>query len=177
MSDALTSKPPLRVLALAGGVGGAKLAAGLSHLLKDRLTVLVNTGDDFEHVGLHAPFVRIAIHLGHGERDNDHHRRAGDALIRAPYILADDAFGIAILAAVGGKSAAHGKRKLLLRRRAGDDHVAPGLTVVRGRRIGDTFENTPDAGDRRLRRLIAANTLPTLQQRVGILRIQRCVDA
>lgn len=53
MSDALTSKPPLRVLALAGGVGGAKLAAGLSHLLNDRLTVLVNTGDDFEHVGLH----------------------------------------------------------------------------------------------------------------------------
>lgn len=53
MSDALTSKPPLRVLALAGGVGGAKLANGLSHLLTDRLTVLVNTGDDFEHVGLH----------------------------------------------------------------------------------------------------------------------------
>lgn len=42
----------LRVLALAGGVGGAKLAAGLSHLLGDRLTVLVNTGDDFEHLGL-----------------------------------------------------------------------------------------------------------------------------
>jgi LPPG:FO 2-phospho-L-lactate transferase len=43
----------LHLLALAGGVGGAKLAAGLSHLLKDRLTVLVNTSDDFEHLGLH----------------------------------------------------------------------------------------------------------------------------
>ena len=43
----------LRVLALAGGVGGAKLAAGLAHLLGERLTVLVNTGDDFEHMGLH----------------------------------------------------------------------------------------------------------------------------
>jgi LPPG:FO 2-phospho-L-lactate transferase len=43
----------LRVLALAGGVGGAKLAAGLAHQLGDRLTVLVNTGDDFEHMGLH----------------------------------------------------------------------------------------------------------------------------
>jgi LPPG:FO 2-phospho-L-lactate transferase len=43
----------LRVLALAGGVGGAKLAAGLSHVLGERLTVLVNTGDDFEHLGLH----------------------------------------------------------------------------------------------------------------------------
>ena len=63
MSDALTGKPPLRVLALAGGVGGAKLAAGLSHLLKDRLTVLVNTGDDFEHVGLHvSPDVDTVMH-------------------------------------------------------------------------------------------------------------------
>ena len=44
---------PHRVLALAGGVGGAKLAVGLAALLGERLTVLVNTGDDFEHLGLH----------------------------------------------------------------------------------------------------------------------------
>jgi LPPG:FO 2-phospho-L-lactate transferase len=37
---------------LGGQVGGAKLADGLYHLLKRRLTVIVNTGDDFEHVGL-----------------------------------------------------------------------------------------------------------------------------
>ncbi len=42
-----------RVLALAGGVGGAKLTYGLARALGDRLTVLVNTGDDFEHLGLH----------------------------------------------------------------------------------------------------------------------------
>lgn len=42
-----------RVLALAGGVGGAKLVAGLAALLGEQLTVLVNTGDDFEHLGLH----------------------------------------------------------------------------------------------------------------------------
>ncbi len=41
------------IIALAGGVGGAKLADGLSHLLGDRLTVVVNTGDDFEHLGFH----------------------------------------------------------------------------------------------------------------------------
>lgn len=41
------------MLALAGGVGGAKLAAGLADLLGERLTVLVNTGDDFQHLGLH----------------------------------------------------------------------------------------------------------------------------
>src|SRR6266496_6659990 len=41
------------VLALSGGVGGAKLALGLHHILPpDKLTVVANTGDDFEHLGL-----------------------------------------------------------------------------------------------------------------------------
>jgi LPPG:FO 2-phospho-L-lactate transferase len=40
------------VLALCGGVGGAKLAAGLAAVLPpERLTIVVNTGDDFEHLG------------------------------------------------------------------------------------------------------------------------------
>lgn len=43
----------LNVVALAGGVGGAKLADGLAQVLPPgRLTVIVNTGDDFEHLGL-----------------------------------------------------------------------------------------------------------------------------
>ena len=42
-----------RVLALTGGVGGAKLVSGLAGVLSDdQLTVIVNTGDDFEHLGL-----------------------------------------------------------------------------------------------------------------------------
>ena len=42
------------VLALAGGVGGAKLALGLSLLLPpEDLTVCVNTGDDESFHGLH----------------------------------------------------------------------------------------------------------------------------
>lgn len=42
------------VLALCGGIGGAKLALGLyAELGAGRLTVIVNTGDDFEHLGLH----------------------------------------------------------------------------------------------------------------------------
>jgi LPPG:FO 2-phospho-L-lactate transferase len=41
------------VLALCGGIGGAKLALGLyGELGAGRLTVVVNTGDDFEHLGL-----------------------------------------------------------------------------------------------------------------------------
>ncbi len=43
-----------RWVALCGGVGGAKLALGLSRVLPaDRLTIVVNTGDDFRHLGLH----------------------------------------------------------------------------------------------------------------------------
>lgn len=43
----------LKVVALAGGVGGARLADGLAQVLPpEQLTVVVNTGDDFEHLGL-----------------------------------------------------------------------------------------------------------------------------
>ena len=42
------------VVALCGGVGGAKLAQGLYQVLPPgALTVVVNTGDDFQHLGLH----------------------------------------------------------------------------------------------------------------------------
>ncbi len=41
-----------RVVELAGGVGGAKLADGLQVLLGPDLAVVVNTGDDFERHGL-----------------------------------------------------------------------------------------------------------------------------
>ena len=40
------------VVALSGGVGGAKLAQGLYQLRGRDLAVLVNTGDDYEHLGL-----------------------------------------------------------------------------------------------------------------------------
>jgi LPPG:FO 2-phospho-L-lactate transferase len=43
----------MKIVAFAGGVGGAKLAEGLAQLLSPAdLTVVVNTGDDFEHLGL-----------------------------------------------------------------------------------------------------------------------------
>jgi len=44
----------LKIVALAGGVGGAKLVDGLAALLSpDEFSVIVNTGDDFEYCGLH----------------------------------------------------------------------------------------------------------------------------
>lgn len=41
-----------RIVAISGGVGGAKLSLGLAQLLGERLSIIVNTGDDFEHLGL-----------------------------------------------------------------------------------------------------------------------------
>ena len=49
----MTSSVKRKVLALSGGVGGAKLALGLSKILApEQLAIVANTGDDFEHLGL-----------------------------------------------------------------------------------------------------------------------------
>lgn len=43
-----------RVVVLTGGVGGAKLVLGLCQVMPpERITVIVNTGDDFQHLGLY----------------------------------------------------------------------------------------------------------------------------
>ena len=48
----LAAKSP-RVAVLSGGVGGAKFAAGLNAMLPaGQLAVIVNTADDFDHLGL-----------------------------------------------------------------------------------------------------------------------------
>ena len=65
----------MKVVALSGGVGG-QLAHGLYQALElDTLTLIVNTGDDFDHYGLHlsrAPDTG-ALHA----RGNRQRRRAG----------------------------------------------------------------------------------------------------
>jgi LPPG:FO 2-phospho-L-lactate transferase len=44
----------IKIVAFAGGVGGAKLADGLAQVLQPNcITVVVNTGDDFSHLGLY----------------------------------------------------------------------------------------------------------------------------
>jgi LPPG:FO 2-phospho-L-lactate transferase len=44
----------MKIVVFSGGVGGAKLVDGLSQLLRPgNLTIVVNTGDDFEHFGLY----------------------------------------------------------------------------------------------------------------------------
>lgn len=53
VSDLQSQISKLNIVCLAGGVGGAKLADGLAQIVNpERLTVIVNTGDDFQHLGL-----------------------------------------------------------------------------------------------------------------------------
>ncbi len=59
-----------RLVALCGGVGGAKLALGLERLYGDAVTIVVNTGDDFEHLGLHvSPDIDTVLYTLGGRSD------------------------------------------------------------------------------------------------------------
>jgi LPPG:FO 2-phospho-L-lactate transferase len=62
-----------QVVALCGGIGGAKLALGLYSILEPgTLTVIVNTGDDFEHLGLHiSPDLDTVLYTLGGLADPD----------------------------------------------------------------------------------------------------------
>ncbi len=59
------------VLALAGGVGGGKFARGLTAVLPpDQLAIVVNTADDFVHLGLHiSPDVDSVLYAVAGLND------------------------------------------------------------------------------------------------------------
>jgi LPPG:FO 2-phospho-L-lactate transferase len=60
-----------RVVVLTGGVGGAKLALGLTELLGgDRVTAIINTGDDFSHLGLRiSPDIDTLLYTLAGKAD------------------------------------------------------------------------------------------------------------
>lgn len=61
------------IVALCGGVGGAKLVFGLTRLLPpDALSIVVNTGDDFEHLGLHiSPDIDTVVYTLAGLADRE----------------------------------------------------------------------------------------------------------
>jgi LPPG:FO 2-phospho-L-lactate transferase len=61
------------VVALCGGVGGAKLAHGLYQVLPpDTLTIVANTGDDFQHLGLHiSPDLDTVLYTLGGRADRE----------------------------------------------------------------------------------------------------------
>lgn len=63
----------MKIVALSGGVGGARLVSGLSNTINPKnLTVVVNTGDDFYYWGQHvSPDIDIVMyHLAGIEREN-----------------------------------------------------------------------------------------------------------
>ena len=84
------------ILALAGGVGGARLARGLARILApEDLLVTVNTGDDFRHLGL-----RISPDL-----DTVTYTLAGRADPQTGWGLAGDSGRVmAALEALGGET-------------------------------------------------------------------------
>ena len=59
----------MKILALTGGIGGAKLALGFAKVLEpDEVGFVVNTGDDFEHLGFHiSPDVDTLVYTLAGE--------------------------------------------------------------------------------------------------------------
>jgi len=62
----------MRVALLAGGTGGAKLAAGLQEELGPDLTVIANTGDDIETLGVHvSPDPDLCTYWLSGEIDEE----------------------------------------------------------------------------------------------------------
>jgi LPPG:FO 2-phospho-L-lactate transferase len=62
--------PSLSAVLLAGGTGGAKLAAGVQEEIGDGLTVIANTGDDIEVLGVHvSPDPDLCTYWLNGEID------------------------------------------------------------------------------------------------------------
>ena len=62
----------MRVVLLAGGTGGAKLAAGMQEELGSDLTVIANTGDDVEALGVHvSPDPDLVTYWLAGEVDEE----------------------------------------------------------------------------------------------------------
>jgi LPPG:FO 2-phospho-L-lactate transferase len=68
-----------RILAITGGVGGAKLSLGLANILGiDDLAFVVNSADDFRHLGLHvSPDIDTLVYTlsGHANTDTGWGRR------------------------------------------------------------------------------------------------------
>jgi len=136
------------VVALCGGVGGAKLALGLERLIGANLTVIVNTGDDFEHLGLHvSPDIDTAIYTLGGLGDIERGwGRAGESW---NFMEA--------LGALGGETWF----------RVGDRDLAMHVERTRAMRGGTSLTEFTAAIARRLG--IAASILPMSDDRVATM--------
>jgi LPPG:FO 2-phospho-L-lactate transferase len=120
------------IVAMAGGVGGAKLARGLAKIAGGDLCVIVNTGDDFDHFGL-----RICPDL-----DTITYTLAGKANPETGWGLAGDTWNfMAQMAELGGADwfqlgdrdlAVHVLRSEMLRRGATLTHITERIAARLG---------------------------------------------
>jgi LPPG:FO 2-phospho-L-lactate transferase len=136
------------VVALCGGVGGVKLALGLERLVGANLTVIVNTGDDFEHLGLHvSPDIDTVVYTLGGLSDTERGwGRAGESW---NFMEA--------LGALGGETWF----------RLGDRDLAMHIERTRALRGGTTLTEFTTAMARHLG--IAAHILPMSDDRIETL--------
>jgi LPPG:FO 2-phospho-L-lactate transferase len=138
----LRGKP---VVALCGGVGGAKLALGLERLIGADLTIIVNTGDDFEHLGLHvSPDIDTVVYTLGGLSD-----------LERGWGRADESWNfMEALGALGGETWF----------RLGDRDLAMHVERTRALRSGTSLTEFTAGTARRLG--IAAHILPMSDDRV-----------
>ena len=138
------------VVALCGGVGGAKLALGLDRLISADLTVIVNTGDDFEHLGLHvSPDIDTVVYTLGGLSD-----------LERGWGRADESWNfMEALGALGGETWF----------RLGDRDLAMHVERSRALRSGISLTEFTVATTRRLG--IAASILPMSDDRVETMVI------
>ena len=134
----------LSCVALSGGVGGAKLALGLAHLMEPgALMVVANTGDDFDHLGL-----RICPDL-----DTLVYSLAGLANPRSGWGRAGDTSSfMTALAALGGETWFHlGDMDLATHiertRRLAQGETLTAITDAMGARLGVTARVVPMSDD------------------------------
>ena len=138
------------VVALCGGVGGAKLALALERLIGADLTVIVNTGDDFEHLGLHvSPDIDTVVYTLGGLSD-----------LERGWGRADESWNfMEALGALGGETWF----------RLGDRDLAMHVERSRALRSGISLTEFTMATARRLG--IAASILPMSDDRVETMVI------
>ena len=135
-----------RVVALSGGVGGAKLALGLSRILPpEDLLIVANTGDDFEHLDLSiSPDIDTLMYTLSGLANQE-----------LGWGRADETWSfMATIDALGGESWF----------RLGDRDLAVHIERTRRLRAGDTLSAVTADFCRRLG--VAARVLPMTDDRV-----------
>ena len=135
------------VVALSGGLGGAKLALGLYRILPPgALTVVANTGDDFEHLGLAiSPDIDTLLYT-----------LSGEANLELGWGRRDETWTfMAALEKLGGETWF----------RLGDGDLATHVERTRRLAAGESLSEITDDFRRRLG--ISARLLPMSDDRVG----------